>query len=137
MEETITNVPNIEVKTVKDSSSIYLCFGWKFAGLEQVRKGRHHIARHIYQRDKNMPNYAQLALLEQDYWSLKASKKEEPEYSFMLSLILLLLFIIPGVFYIVVKFAELGDVRKYNNDLSKRMDEIFQKAETLSGVHIS
>ncbi len=96
-------------------------FGWQ-ATRSEKRGGRIKHTYVIYARETNIANYADLVKYEIAYDKAKSEIKEEPIIEYSTFLLLLVLFIFPGVLYMVNMKRSIKNVRENNLECTKRMD---------------
>ncbi len=133
----------IEVKEVdKDEVEILTSFGWQ-ATKEIERTGHRSRGRtYTYQvyeieRDKDMPNYDLYVEYQNEYYNAKNRIQEVPAFSFGSALLLLLIFIVPGVLYILLKILEITRVKKKNNENVEKMNQALENARNLGRTNRS
>lgn len=133
----------VEVKEVeKDEVEILTSFGWQ-ATKEIERTGHRARGRtytyHVYEveRDKDMPNYDLYVEYQNEYYNAKNRIQEVPAFSFGSALLLLLIFIVPGVLYILLKILEITRVKKKNNENVEKMNQALENARNLGRTNRS
>lgn len=133
----------IEVKEVsKDETVILETFGWKIN--KEIERTRHRghggsCTYYVYEveRDKEMPNYDLYLEYQNEYYNAKNRIQEVPAFSFSSALLLLLIFIVPGVLYILLKILEITRVKKKNNENVKKMNQALENARNLGRTNRS
>ena len=92
-------------------------FGWSLQSSQEINNTDSHLERRgdeiysvttkenyvklVFQRDTNMPNYARISELESKYLSLLNKEPDAPQFNLIIAGILLVMYIVPGVIYIV------------------------------------
>ena len=123
---------NIETKTLNGGYSEYEKFGWKYSEDIKKRGSRgHHYTAHVLTRDKDMPNYAQIAALEDKYFSLKAEKKVYQPIEAWAVIFLFFLFVIPLIIYVAVKNSQKKKIAENNARIDREMKTILKEAAAL------
>jgi len=122
---------NLETKNVKQLEPGYQDFGWTLINEVRVRHGRRHIKEYVLERNKDMEHYNEIKQLEFQYYNLNSKIKPEVKISFSTAFVLLLLFIIPGIIYIVYLKNKNNHIKENNSKLSKQMTQIKQKVKIL------
>lgn len=110
-----------------DAYKEYEAFGWQYS--QELHHGRS--TSSLLVRDKNMPNYDRIAELDKEYFELKAKKKYYEKMSFGTFLLLLLIFIVPGLLYWLFKHLRKSSINDYNAKLQAQMDKRMQEAQSL------
>ena len=118
--------------------NLYLLFGYK-EDITKDEESKIKIGGKIYsevntiiylKRDSNIKNYDKLKALQEEYFLLCNKKKEKPKkINGFLLFILLLLGIIPGLIYLIIKGHKKNNI--VNNEA--RLYEIIEEAKKLSG----
>jgi len=121
---------NIETKTVRNGVEDYLKFGWKHTEDIRTRHIKHHHIESVLARDKDMPHYRLISMLEKQYFTLKSGLKSEIEIHWDVFFILLLLFIIPGVIYLSVCKRKNQEIQQQNAAIYRKMNEVAKEAAT-------
>ena len=122
---------NVETKTVGCEVEEYLKFGWKHTEDTRVRVGRSSHTRHILARDKDMPNYRLIAALENKYFTLKSQKKYYNSIDPLWCLVAFLVFIVPGIIYVVVKHNQKKNIEAHNYAIQRQMDAVLAEVKPL------
>lgn len=122
---------DIETISIRGPIDDYLIFGYQLSDDVRVRHGRIHHTEHILVRDKNMKNYSLIRQLEASYFSLKRQLKTYKEIDKGTCLVLFLLFIIPGILYVVFKKEQKQSIDDYNQKIKAQMYRIESKAAEL------
>ena len=99
-------------------------FGWQKTQTAVQRHGRTSSNYQIFARETTMPNYEQIKDLEDKYETAKNSFKHYERASISTAFLLLLLFILPGVLYIVYKTTKKNAI----NDNNQRQKEIMEQS---------
>lgn len=122
---------HIETKEISLSYDDYLLFGWKHQ--KDVRRGnaRHHHTVHVLERDKDMPNYAEIKDLERNYFALKSGLRTYTPADPALCVLLFCLLIIPLPIYLACKSSQKEKIAKSNEEIKKKMHTIKEEAKTL------
>lgn len=119
---------NIETTTVRRDMEDYLKFGWKHTEDVRVRHGRRHSTEYVLARDKDMPHYRLVEMLEKQYFALKAQKKSEVEIHWDVFFILFLLLIIPGILYLLDRKGKNQEIQQKNEQIQRKMNDIAKEA---------
>lgn len=106
-------------------------FGWQRTETVSERHGRSTFFYQILARDKEMSNYNEYCILEQEYEEAKNSIMCFDEMDYLIILVLLLLFIIPGVLYIICKKNEKREVEENNRICHEKMQEAIANAKKI------
>ena len=122
---------NAETKTVSKDLEDYLKFGWQHTEDTYERTGRFSYKKHVLVRDKSMPNYRLIVALEQKYFNLKSQMKTYKPVDFGWCLVAFLLFVVPGVIYLIVKNNQKNNVEMHNFTLEKQMNEVLAEVKPL------
>lgn len=122
---------SIETKEIRLNYDDYLLFGWKHQ--KDVRRGnaRCHHTVHILERDKDMPNYAEIKDLERSYFALKSLLQIYKPADPALCALLFCLLIIPLAIYLSYKSSQKNKIANSNAEIKKKMHSIKEKAQTL------
>ena len=99
-------------------------FGWQKTEETTRRSGRTNHNYQILARETSMPNYNEYRKLENDYEAAKSKIKYYDSMEATTVLLLLVLFILPGVLYIAYKSSQKSDIEANN----KKCKELMQKA---------
>jgi len=99
-------------------------FGWQKTEETTRRSGRSTHHYQILARETSMPNYNEYRKLENDYEAAKSKIKYYDSMEATTVLLLLVLFILPGVLYIAYKSSQKSDIEANN----KKCKELMQKA---------
>ena len=125
----------IETKEVSAHQKDYIqdltAFGWQPTQTTSRRSGRttHHYQ--IMARETSMPHYNEYRRLEEDYETSKGNIKYYNSMEFTTVLLLLLLFIIPGVIYIVFKTSQKNEIESHNNQCKQQMQKAVSSARSI------
>lgn len=122
---------NLEVKKMLEKEHEQMIqFGWfvKDAMTERSQHGHQRLV-YIMARDKDREHYDELVKLEQKYRSYKNSLQEYKPMDEGITILLYLLFIIPGVIYTVYKANQKSEVTSHNNDMIARMKKTDNEAK--------
>ena len=106
-------------------------FGWQPTQESSRRSGK---ATHHYQimaRETSMPHYNEYRRLEEDYETAKGDIKYYIPAEFSTIVLLLLLFIIPGVLYIVFKTMQKAKIEDHNNQCKAQMKKAVSTARNI------
>lgn len=124
----------METKTVRNAKEIeiYKHFGWKKSQTKRERHGRLFHDVYILSRDETMKNYDKLVGLEKRYLSnMSQLQTYKNDNVFFIALVLLLLFIIPGVIYLIYKNKQKNEININNTKIQKKLKEIIKEADAL------
>lgn len=122
----------VEEKEVYGDITPYLNFGWKDTGRTNWhRSGRSTTTYKIIARDTQRENYNILKSLENQYFLINNRKKYYESMEFGTVALLLLLFIFPGIIYIVYKRKQKEKYDDINYQCNKEQTEIIEKARKL------
>jgi len=83
-------------------------------------------------RETSMEHYNELRKLESEYESAKSQIKSYNSMEFTTVLLLLLIFIIPGVIYIAYKTIQKNSINENNQNCRSRMQKAVTDAKRLS-----
>ena len=122
---------NVETKTVGCQVDEYKKFGWQHTEDTSVRTGRTSHTRHVLVRDKDMPNYRLICALESKYFSLSSQKKTYEPIDGGWCLVAFLLFIVPGILYVVIKSKQKHRIKEHNAEIDRQMDAVLAEVEPL------
>lgn len=98
-------------------------FGWQPTQETAERYGRTTKRYQIMVRETSIPNYNEYKKLEDEYESAKCNLKTYDGMEFSTVLLLLLLFIIPGVIYITVKVKQKYTIEDNNQECYSKMQK--------------
>ena len=122
----------IETKEVLGDYKPYLKFGWQFTSDVSRHYGRcGRRTYHILARDMDMKNYLMIIKLEARYFNLQSQRKPLPEIDKLLTFVLFLLCIFPGIIYLLIKDSEEKKVRSLNSEISKQQLLIIEQVNQL------
>lgn len=96
-------------------------FGWQKTEVIQERHGRSTYDYQILAREKDMPNYEKLSSLEKRYELAKSNLRTYSGIDFLTALLLFLLFIVPGVIYVVYKNTKKEEIETNNYKCEQTM----------------
>lgn len=124
---------NVETIVTRADPTEYYGFGWQKTGTNEYHVGRSHLRREetILSRDKDMEHYDLICALEKKYFAAKDSKKYYEPIDPWIVILCFLLFVIPGVIYLVVKNNQYQDVIEWNVRASNIMESCLKEAKTL------
>lgn len=80
-------------------------------------------------RDKDSANYQELSKLEKEYLSYKHSIRQYQPMDAVLTIVLYLFFLIPGILYTIYKTKEKNEITSSNNELKIKMEKKVQEAK--------
>ena len=108
-------------------------FGWNVSSTRVTRlaRGRTNTS-YIMIRDKNISHYSDIVEAENEYRLAQTDLKNYVEADILDALLLLLLFIIPGVIYITAKCIKKHNVRVNNEAAIAKMKEAVNKAKLIA-----
>ena len=123
----------IETKEIyqKDYIQDLTAFGWQPT---QETSRTSDIITHHYQimaRETSMPHYNEYRRLENDYETAKAKLKVYNSMEFTTVLLLLLIFIIPGVIYIAYKINQKDNIERNNQYCRTQMQKAIASARNI------
>lgn len=124
------NAEKVEIK--ESEKEDYLPFGWKIIDVYSKRVSR--LGRRtiiVLERDKDQKNYQELASLQNKYKNLQGQIETYQEMDELVTILLYLLFIIPGILYTVYKTNQKKEIITNNYIVRSQMDGIKKKAEAL------
>jgi len=134
-----TKFIEVEPNEVNSTLEVWQNFGWESMGIQEIktqdvqiftgqdRDGTEHYktkrgenyVKITFQRDKSMPNYAELVELESIYCSSPPSKPDEPEKPSMfgfiwviLTIVGLIAWVIPGIIIIIWRIVRYSGLKK-------------------------
>ena len=122
---------NVDTKTVRDDVEEYVRFGWEHTEDTYERMGRSSYKKHVLVRDKNMPNYRLITALESKYFNLKSQMKRYEPIDGMWCFFAFILFIIPGVLYVVIKSNQKKQIEEHNYQIRKQMNAVLAEVKPL------
>ena len=117
-------------KEIEDNKA----FGWEPTQvITSGTNGRGHSAHHyqIMARDTAMPHYSEFKSYETTYYELKSKRQRYKEMEMENVLLLLALLIVPGIIYIFSKLNQKKEIKQYNLELLRKMDETVTKARKI------
>lgn len=85
----------------------------------------------IMERDTEIPNYEEYCKLEADYEKAKKSIKYYDPIEISTLLLLFLLFIFPGICYILYKNNEKADIENHNKLCTSKMEQAVSAAQKI------
>lgn len=106
-------------------------FGWQPTQKVTERHGRTNSRYQIMARETSMPNYNELRKCEMAYEDAKSRIKTYSSAEFTTVLLLLLIFIIPGVLYLVFKSSQKSSINENNTMCKIEMQAAINKAKAL------
>ncbi len=106
-------------------------FGWQPTQTASRRSGRSSHSVQIMARETSMPHYNEYRRLEEDYEAAKGDIKYYSSMEFTTVLLLLLLFIIPGVLYIAFKSSQKSNIEAHNNECKAKMQKAVTTARNI------
>lgn len=106
-------------------------FGWQPTQETTRRSGKLHSKYQIMARDTSMEHYNDYRRLEIDYETAKGEFKYYSEMEFLTVLLLLVLFIIPGVLYIVFKNNQKKEIGVHNYKCREKMRKAVETAKNI------
>ncbi len=122
---------NLETKEVSEKNHFEMMqFGWTIKDVieKPAHRGRH-ISVFIMTRDKDSANYPKLAKLEQEYLSYKNSIRQYQPMNEVLTIVLYLAFLLPGILYTIYKTKEKSEITSRNNALRAKMAQNVEEAK--------
>jgi hypothetical protein len=107
-------------------------FGWRVSSekITNRARGQSHIT-YVMVRNTSLPHYQELLNLENEYQEACGDLKQYNEADGLDAILLLLLFIVPGVIYITVKCLQKHHVNEHNKEVLAKMNEALTKARQL------
>src|SRR5574344_1800600 len=107
-------------------------FGWRVSSekITSHTRGQSHIS-YVMVRNTSLPHYQELLNLENEYQEACGDLKQYNEADGLDAILLLLLFIVPGVIYITVKCLQKHHVNEHNKEVLAKMNEALTKARQL------
>ena len=108
------------------------CFGWEKKEEITKRSGRIHVNYQVMIRDTDMPNYKEYKKCELEYENAKNQLKTYKKIEVSTALVLLLLFIIPGVIYIYIKSKQKENIEKTNIECQTKMNNSLDLAKKIN-----
>ena len=115
------------IKYVED----LVAFGWQKTQTAEQRHGKTHSNYQILARETTIPNYEQLRKLEVEYETAKGNILTYEKASISTAFLLLLLFILPGVLYIVFKTSKKNSIMNHNQQQKEIMKQCVVDAKKL------
>ena len=109
-----------------------LAFGWQKTQTVEQRHGRFNSNYQILARETTMPDYQQLKTLEDQYEAAKENIQHYEKASISTAFLLLLLFILPGVLYIVYKTTKKNSIMANNQEQKEIMKRCVADARRLT-----
>lgn len=106
-------------------------FGWQTTQESHERFGHSTRRYQIMARDMSIEHYNDLIKLENDYETAKSQIKSYSSMEFGIVILLLLLFIIPGVIYIAFKNNQKNAINENNQKCNNRMQQAVTEARKL------
>ena len=106
-------------------------FGWQPTQETTRRSGKLHSKYQIMARDTSMEHYNDYRRLEIDYETAKGEFKYYSGMEFLTVLLLLVLFIIPGVLYIVFKTNQKKEIGAHNYQCREKMRKAVETAKNI------
>src|SRR5574344_564478 len=107
-------------------------FGWRVSSEKITHRARgQSMISYVMVRNTSLPHYQELVNLENEYQEGCGELKQYHEADGLDAILLLLLFIIPGVLYILVKCLQKHHVNKHNKEVLAKMNEALVKARAL------
>ncbi len=122
---------NLETKEATEQEhSEMMQFGWIIKDVEKKARsrGRHRLV-FIMIRNKDSANYQELSKLEKEYLSYKHSIRQYQPMDAVLTIVLYLFFLIPGILYTIYKTKEKNEITSSNNALKIKMEKKVQEAK--------
>ncbi len=123
------------IKKMHDNCQRYIqdliAFGWQPTQETTKRQGRIKRSYQIMARETSMPNYNEYRKLEYDYECTKRNLKAYKKMNFSTALLLFLIFIIPGVIYIIVKTRQKNSIDENNQQCYSRMQKAVSAARNI------
>ena len=107
-------------------------FGWETTTQVELQKHGPVTSRYqILARDTSNPNYNKYRIKELDYETAKENIKEYKPMDISTALLLLLLFIIPGVIYIKYKMDQKKKINENNKECKLKMEKAINEARNI------
>lgn len=106
-------------------------FGWEPTQTTSRREGRCTYDYQIMARDTSMAHYNDYKQLEEVYKTNKANIKTYIEAEFTTALLLLLVFLIPGIIYIAYKSTQKASIGSHNDYCRLQMQKAVQAARNI------
>ncbi len=122
---------NLEEKEASEQAhSEMMQFGWTIKDVikKPTHRGRHRMV-FIMVRDKDSANYQELSRLENEYLSYKHSIRQYQPMDEILTIVLYLFFLIPGILYTIYKCKQKGEITSCNNALHAKMEKKVKEAK--------
>lgn len=125
-------IETIEISTYQnDYIQDLTAFGWQPTQETSSRSGR---TTHYYQimaRETSMPHYNEYRRLENDYETAKGNLQVYNSMEFTIVLLLLLIFIVPGVIYIAYKTNQKNNIESNNQKCRSQMQKAMAAARNI------
>lgn len=106
-------------------------FGWQPTQESTERHGRITSHYQIMARETSMEHYNELRKLESEYELAKSQIKSYSSMKFTTALLLLLIFIVPGVIYIAYKTNQKNSINENNANCHSRMQKAVADARNI------
>ncbi len=125
----------IETKEISTYQKDYIqdltAFGWQPTQETSRRSGRttHHYQ--IMARETSMPHYNEYRRLENDYETAKGNLQVYNSMEFTTVLLLLLIFIVPGIIYIAYKTNQKNNIESNNQNCRSQMQKAMSSARNI------
>ncbi len=100
--------------------------GWNYDQLYSVTETTNYV-KLMFQRDTQIPNYNEIAELENEYWSIMTSEPNKPGgtmFWVILSIIGLIFYIIPGAIVIAIRVMILVNYKKKHSEWEIRYNKV-------------
>ena len=124
-----------EIRTSFGSQNEYVkdltAFGWQPTQTTSRRSGRSTSHYQIMARETSMSHYNEYRRFEDDYESAKEDLKSYDSMDGLTVLLLLLLFIFPGIIYIAYKTKQKNEIDAHNNLCRQQMEKALYNARNI------
>jgi hypothetical protein len=122
---------NDVIEISPEEKEIYETFGFRWLEEKTVHRGRTHHLKLVMVLDTNNPHSHELKALAEHYDAYNQKRKYYEEMEFTTILLLFLLFIIPGILYIVYKLNQKKRFAEYNAEIEIQKGKLLEKAKPL------
>ena len=106
-------------------------FGWQPTQVSSRRSGRSSYSVQIMARETTMPHYNDYRRLEEVYTAARYRLKTYEPMEASKVLLLLLIFIFPGVIYISYKSKQKADIKAHNEKCYEEMNKAIELAKQI------
>lgn len=106
-------------------------FGWQKTEVVSRGSARSRSSYQVMARETGMPNYVEILKLENDYETAKKNLKSYKSMEFGVVLLFFLIFILPGIIYVLFKSNQKQNIEYHNAKCNAEMNAAKDAAKKL------